>query len=491
MPAKEIGLIAAYFLPPFFVVWIGTIGLCKLLAYLWPLENLVTQEEDWTQASEDLEANSTCSVPTGNQPPSPPHRLDGVDSNDPIKPASMVDVSKTNLEFETGGINPRTPTPQAISRSSSIHPEPTAQNHHLDIEPPAARTVSESSNREKAHTTAGPPLKKRFESIFSFCYNQQEKLTGLFSPPSTKSISLDVELALRLEHWFDPAVYFLLLIIGLPIFYAPGGEKRSLPLFTGVVTLTWLFSRRVVPGTWQKFLHPILVTSFLTEFIIWGLGDIKGLTLPETLHQYSTGANYLVLFRRGRGWDGRLPGAGDLMSSLLTGGIVALAFPLFRYRSDFYHNFFRLLVVALPNCALALLLWPWLAHKIGLAGERAITFSARFMSTPFGIQLLKATGGDDSLVVVLICITGILAVLLRDRVFNLCQTRTTIGSEDYFTIGCTIGVIAGAIGTSSLMTTHPRSAATATVMFIIYSMVLLGLVAVPAISHYVSNLAGL
>lgn len=62
----------------------------------------------------------------------------------------------------------------------------------------------------------------------------------------------------------------------------------------------------------------------------------------------------------------------------------------------------------MANCVAALLLWPYLAGVMGMDGPRAITFAGRFMSTPFGIELLKATGGDESLVVVLICVTGIL-----------------------------------------------------------------------------------
>lgn len=113
------------------------------------------------------------------------------------------------------------------------------------------------------------------------------------------------------------------------------------------------------------------------------------------------------------------------------------------------------------------------------------------MSTPFGIQLLVATGGDSSLVVVLICITGIMAVLIRDVFFKLCRTRLTVGSDDYFTIGATIGVIAGAIGTSSLMANYSRAAATATVTFVLYGLMLLALAAIPPVAEFVAHQGGL
>ncbi|KAG0141649.1 hypothetical protein CROQUDRAFT_51402, partial [Cronartium quercuum f. sp. fusiforme G11] len=297
----------------------------------------------------------------------------------------------------------------------------------------------------------------------------------------------------RMAKWFDPLVYFIIFLIGLPLFFTPNGHTRSLPLFLGTVSLAWIFSRRAISTKWQKVLHPIIVTSALTILVIWIFGKIKGMTLPHVLAHYSTGNTYLILFRYDKGYDGRLPGSGDVMATLLVAGIVCLSFPLFRYRQDLFSEFFRLLVVILPNCALALLLWPFLARLMGMDGERAVTFVGRFMSTPFGIQLIDATGGDEGLEVVLICVTGILAVLVRDPLFRLFRVRVKPGSsEDYFTMGTTIGVIGGAIGTSSLLQSHPRAAATASVTFVIYGMVLLTLVAVPAIATFVgTTLAGI
>ncbi|EGG07738.1 uncharacterized protein MELLADRAFT_52361 [Melampsora larici-populina 98AG31] len=290
---------------------------------------------------------------------------------------------------------------------------------------------------------------------------------------------------------FDPIVYLIIFIIGIPVFFSPGGSNRSLPLFLSTVVLSWLLSRRVVPTTWQMILHPILVTSAISVLAIFIFGSIKGMQIQEVLGHYSTGSTYLVLFRKDKGYTGQPPGCGDVMSSILNAGIICLAFPLFRYRQDLYCNFVRIVIVIIPNCVISLFLWPFLANKMGMNGDHSITFAGRFMSTPFGIEFIKATGGDQSLVVVLICFTGIIAVIIRDQAFRLLRVRVKVGSDDYFTIGMTTGVIAAAIGTSALIgNNYHRAAATSTVSFVLYGIILLSLVAVPDISKFVDKLAG-
>ncbi|CAH7668958.1 LrgB-like family-domain-containing protein [Phakopsora pachyrhizi] len=470
MPAKEILLIAALFLPPFFVSWFGTVAICKLLAYIWPYNEIEgVEEEDNANVLNETECGSVRSL---NQGHSHPHH----------KPPQ--ENANTEPRIEGMGVEElETALTQEEREKRLVQANVTLDQNETMCDSQPSPGTDREYDLEKANLSEKGNFMKRTFSKLKKSVGNDKHIDPLASPEEI--------LAKKLENWFDPLLYSILLLVGIPIFYSPNGVTRSLPLFTGVVSLAWMFSRRAVPQPWQKVLHPILVTSIITVFAVWMFGAIKGLTLNEVLQRYSTGANYLVLFRRSRGWDGRSPSAGDLMSSLLTAGIVALAFPLFRYRWDLYNNFFRLLIIAIPNAAISLLLWPLVARQMGIQGERAITFAGRFMSTPFGIQLLVATGGDTSLVVVLICITGILAVLLRDTLFKLTRTRTTPGSSEYFTIGCTIGVIAAAIGTSSLMANHSRAAATSTVMFSLYGLILLGLVAVPSIAEFVGDLAGL
>ncbi|KAH9442722.1 hypothetical protein Pst134EA_031599 [Puccinia striiformis f. sp. tritici] len=369
MPGKDIGLIAALFLPSLLLTWVGTVMIAKAMAYVWPLAT--ADEPDKDNNADVLKGSDSESTPSGH-------------SRNSRRPRRLEDMALASAE---AGNSPNRPLTDIKVLS------PTA--------PAFTPTVTEKNSQKVEPTAVEKPL------------------------------SPEERLAKQLE------------------------EARSVAyLFTGAVSLAWLFSKRTISASYQKVFHPILVTSFITVFFVGGLSLLKGHTLSQSLNHYSTGANYLIIFQTSAGWNGSSPGAGDLLSSLLVGGIS-----------------FRIVW--------SLLFWPWVAAKMGMSGDRAITFAARFMSTPFGIQFIFATGGDSSLVVVLICITGIFAVIVRDPLFKLCRTRTTPGSDDYFTIGCTIGIIAAAIGTSSLMTSHSRAAATSTVTFVVYGLALLALVAVP------------
>lgn len=442
--ALEIGLLCAMFLPAFLITWIGTVLLCKLVTFLAKNdqnENINTNGLRESDAEKHLsgEANSVCINVMTSSPQAPVHEAD----QDAMSPQDYISQSH-------------------ISHSSSV----STSLHHSNRNP--NDLDSEKGADEKGSAKSIKNIKKDLDS----------------SPAEEKFTTM-------LKLWFNPLLYFCLFLVGLPLYFSPGGNARSLPLFLSILALSWLFSRRVVPTLWQTALHPILVTSTITVLCIWGFGAMKGIGLIENLSHFTSGSNYLVILRHSRGTVIDAPGAGDVLKSILVAGIISLAFPLFKYRQGLYDNMFKIIFVTLPNCAVSLLLWPYLSRLMGIAPDRGVSFAGRFLSTPFGIQMLSAVRGDQSLVVVLICVTGILAVLSKDLLFGMLCVRTKAGSDDSFTMGATLGVIGGAIGTATLMNTHPQAAAIATVTFVLYGVAMLSLVAIPQVAHYVGSLAGL
>ncbi|OAV94522.1 hypothetical protein PTTG_26981 [Puccinia triticina 1-1 BBBD Race 1] len=409
MPGREIGLIAALLLPSLLVTWAATVVLVKALAFVWPQAPVDAPEEDNNADVLSSDGGSSRASDASARPRKPHSRHSGSQHHEQAEDAGLASA-------EAGRSAP------ASTHSAIEIREPPAPpgNPRLALHNTLTLIATEPVDDDKK--SLGEDEKAWPERSLAKLKDKLRRQTRPDGPAETR----EARLARRLQACFDPAVYLLVLLLGIPLFFAPGGEHRTMPLFTGVVALAWLFSRRAVSPGVQKLLHPILVTSFITVFVVWGFGKIKGLTLTQALNHYSTGANYLILFRRSEGWDGSPPSAGDLLSSLLVGGIVALAFPMFRYRADLYKNFFRLFVVVLPNCALSLLLWPWVASQMGIAGDRAITFASRLMSTPFGIQFIVATGGDNSLVVVLICITGIFVRAPLSSSFKIQELRNVI-----------------------------------------------------------------
>uniref|UniRef100_V5EUR0 LrgB-like protein n=2 Tax=Kalmanozyma brasiliensis (strain GHG001) TaxID=1365824 RepID=V5EUR0_KALBG len=308
-------------------------------------------------------------------------------------------------------------------------------------------------------------------------------------------------------------VTLVTLIVGLPVFYL---LHISLPLFLAINILTFLFSISIVPPRIRRFAHPILTTSLLTVFILWGLGAARGWSLRQTLLSYSVDAKYTVLWSLS-GYTGPVIGAGDVLFSTLDAGIVSLAIPMYRYRADLRRHFASMFVILTPCAMLSLFLWPTVAAAIGIAPERALAFASRFMSTPLAIELSLTIGADESITVVLVVITGILISIVKDPFFRLLRldptqdgddsdsdndvtsdnadkassstSKSRRTNEDYLTIGIAMGSTAGAIGASSLIS-KPRCMAVASLSFVLFGGILLVLAAIPQIVEVVRMLAG-
>lgn len=214
---------------------------------------------------------------------------------------------------------------------------------------------------------------------------------------------------------------------------------------------------------------------------------MRGQSLKQTLSYYDRDAKFDVLWRPSPRYTGPVPGAADILSSLLDAGIVALFVPLYRYRKDLRECGARMAVALLPCVALSLFFWPTIAALIGLDQQRALAFAARFLSTPLAIELIQTLRGDESITVVLVCITGIIAAVAKRPFFKLMRVNM---EEEYLTVGVTFGATSGAIGASSLIAT-PRVMAVASLAFVMYGAMCLVAVAIPQIVDVVRSLANL
>ncbi|KAK0555903.1 hypothetical protein OC846_001569 [Tilletia horrida] len=290
----------------------------------------------------------------------------------------------------------------------------------------------------------------------------------------------------RLADWLgdliSPAIYALLVIVGLPLYFV---LDFSLPLFLGTNLLVFIASITIVPAKIRRFAHPILTTSIVTVLILWAWAAMKGRGLKETLLQsYQVDAKYNQIWTPS-GYSGPVPGAGDFLLSTLDAGIVALAVPCYRYRAELQESFFRLILVLFPSAVLSLFAWPALAHVITLDRSRSLAFAARFMSTPLAIELNETLGGDGNIVVILVVITGIVAAILKEPFFKMMR----VSMDDHFIVGATFGATSGAIGASSLIA-RPKVMAVASLSFVIFGAMLLIAAAVPPLVVVVRQTAG-
>ncbi|CAD6886215.1 unnamed protein product [Tilletia caries] len=367
-----------------------------------------------------------------------------------------------------------TPSAPGTRRNSlTIIPSHTSSKLNLKAEssPTASGGIDEegkNDDNDDGEKTPTPSIRCRHNSV------------------AESTMSCGPDAVERLSDWFGdlitPAIYALLVIIGLPLYFV---LNFSLPLFLGLNLLIFIGAITVVPPKIRRFAHPILTTSVLTVLVIWALAAMKGNGLKETLlGSYQVGEKYYDIWKIG-GYSGPVPGAGDFLISTLDAGIVALAVPCYRYRAELRESFFKLLCVLVPCAALSLFAWPGFAHLITLDRSRSLAFAARFMSTPLAIELNSTLGGDENIVVILVVITGIVAAILKEPFFKLMR----VSMDDHFIVGATFGATSGAIGASSLIA-RPKVMAVASLSFVIFGALLLICAAVPPLVTVVRQVAG-
>ncbi|KAF4636223.1 hypothetical protein G7Y89_g1878 [Cudoniella acicularis] len=235
------------------------------------------------------------------------------------------------------------------------------------------------------------------------------------SPPQQTPLPLT-----RPQRWaafinrnFDRLTYLILfLFVGLPIYYATGYAMPAQLTFNVLAYFTAL----ALPPKWRQFLHPVLVSSAITVLGIWILSLMRGESLDQVLGSYKTGTDYLDL------WHGRknlsIPGAGDVFGSVLDASIVALALPMFSYRQELRRHFFAIVI---PNVAISigsLFGYPVLCYAIGISSTRSLAFAGRSLTLALATPATKNLGGDVNTNAALAIMSGIMGVLVGQRILE-------------------------------------------------------------------------
>ncbi|WAQ81914.1 hypothetical protein PtA15_2A227 [Puccinia triticina] len=207
MPGKEIGLIAALFLPSLLVTWAATVVLVKALAFVWP------------QAPVDAPEDNNADVLSSDG-----GRYSGSQHHEQAEDAGLASA-------EAGRSAP------ASTHSAIEIREPPAPpgNPRLALDNTLTLIATEPVDDDKK--SLGEDEKAWPERSLAKLKDKLRRQTRPDGPAETR----EVRLARRPQACFDPAVYLLVLLPGIPLFFAPGGEHRTMPLFTGVVALAWLY----------------------------------------------------------------------------------------------------------------------------------------------------------------------------------------------------------------------------------------------------------
>jgi putative effector of murein hydrolase len=225
----------------------------------------------------------------------------------------------------------------------------------------------------------------------------------------------------------------IFLFVGLPIYYTTGYAMPAQLTFNVLA----YFAALSLPLKWRQFLHPVLVSSLITVLGIWIFGLVRGEDLDDVLHSYKTGTNYLDL------WQGNgnlpMPGAGDVFGSVLDAAIVALALPMFSYRQELRRHFFAIVI---PNVAISvgsLFGYPVICYAIGISSTRSLAFAGRSLTLALATPATKNLGGDINTNAALAIMSGIMGVLVGQRVLAwlkipegesiLCSVKGGVDSE--------------------------------------------------------------
>ncbi|KAI0458266.1 LrgB-like family-domain-containing protein [Xylaria acuta] len=318
----------------------------------------------------------------------------------------------------------------------------------LQIQPPPKSRVSQRMHQDSRDSSPGPDG------------NQADLPAQVQVPPSRAT-----RWALAISSRLNMVIYILLFtFVGILIHYT---VDYAMPLQLAFSILTY-FVAMSIPTNWRQYLHPVLVSSLFTVLGLWVLGLIKAQTLDITLREFHTGATYLKL------WDGthQLPGAGDIFASILDASIVSLALPMYQYRRELRQRFLR---HRPPKCGHL--------HRL----PRSLAFAARSLTLALATPAVANLGGDSNTAAALAITSGIVGVLVGQRMLALPK----IPDDGYVTRGVTLGVNSSAIAIALLLRTDPRAAALSGLSMSLFGVITVLFTSLPPIVAVVRSLVAL
>ncbi|KAF9871240.1 hypothetical protein CkaCkLH20_11161 [Colletotrichum karsti] len=386
------------------------------------------------------------------------------------------------------GSSKRALTERAEEMGNETDEIPLADTPPRTESTPGSRTISAAPSSLSLNTIAPPPPSQNATHNFLPATNSPspenttEALTiqNTSLPPQAPLPVPRAQLwAARICAHLDLSVYAAICVfIGLPIYYATGyGMPLHLPLIILIYT-----AASSIPPTWRQYLHPVLVSSLFSVLAIWALAAIRGDSLPTTLRSFRTGANYTYLWLHTN--SGRLPGAGDIFSTVLDASIISLALPMYQYRRELKQHF---VAIVLPNIVMSigcLFAYPKLCFAIGISAERSLAFASRSLTLALAIPATENLGGDVNTVAAVAIMSGIVGVLVGQRMLAWFR----IPEDDYITRGVTLGANSSAIATALLLRTDPRAAALSSLSMSLFGTITVLFTSIPPIASVIKSL---
>ena len=336
---------------------------------------------------------------------------------------------------------------------------------------------------------------------------------------------------------------FLLLTIGIPVYFAAGYET---PFETIYFILMWECSLQLVRAlkTSERLLrhprlqsalvvlaNPVLLTSGFGTAYFWIKTLLTQTTIDEAItgfRRYGTLAEAVVRGAAAEAGDpwARL-GAGDLAALIVDAGILCLGMKMFEYRRELAAALGSVLVTCGVAAAVGVFLNVALARAAGLGAQDALAFAAKSATIALGVPAVQNVGGSTSLMSALCIFSGMLFQMSGDALFRALRIRdgsgsgrcrstdtvtavcgylpeekesgvstsVAVGAEEtreetrLLAAGVTVGINAAAMGTAHLIERDSGAVAFSALAMTIYGGMTVALTALPGVSDVLVRLA--
>ncbi|MGG0290275.1 LrgB family protein [Bacillus pacificus] len=152
---------------------------------------------------------------------------------------------------------------------------------------------------------------------------------------------------------------------------------------------------------------------------------------------------------------------GDILSSLLSPAIVALAIPLFKERKILMKNFLSILIGVAVGIVALTSMNVVIGEMLNIDQELILTTLPQLATMPIAISLAEQIGGIPSMTASFVVVAGITGAMIGPTVLKLFRITSTIGK------GVGMGCSSHIIGVSRLVKEGEREATIGSVTMIV------------------------
>jgi putative effector of murein hydrolase len=223
-----------------------------------------------------------------------------------------------------------------------------------------------------------------------------------------------------------------------------GDSSIAVPLqtlfFFSSTCATYVWGARLPPSI-TRTIHPLLTSTALTWALLFGYGIATDMgDFTTMVKSYRTGS--MILSKAG---------AGDVLLFLLGPSVVSFAISMYSRKHLLKENFLIVVASMLVSSLGALFGTAALTKLIQLGGSSSsalmlkLSMLARNVTTALAIPITQILGGDVSIAVVVVVLTGILGAQYGRRLLDMA------GIRDPVTRGLAVGCSAQGLGVSSMV----------------------------------------